>query len=387
MILEPQRESFDGMDGGICYLNCAYMAPQLRASVAAGEQALSRRSRPWEISASDFFEEPEESRRLFARLVGGDPDGVAIVPSASYGIAVAARNVRTGPGRKIIVLEEEFPSNYYAWAELAASTGAQLETVRRPADEDWTSEVLKRLDERVDVVALPNCHWTDGSLVDLERVGEEVRRAGAALVVDATQSAGAHPLDVRRVRPDFLVAAAYKWLLGPYGVAFLWAAEERREGSPIEHNWINRRGSEDFSGLAGYAAGFQPGARRYDAGERSNFILLPMANAALRQLLAWGVKNISETLGTLTDLAEEGALRLGLRPVPRGRRVRHMIGLRLPSGGAAEVAGRLARQGVFVSARGTCLRVSPHLYNTREDVLRLLDALSRVLRQQSATRR
>lgn len=381
MILEPQRESFDGLEGHITYLNCAYMSPQLRASVAAAKRALSRRSKPWQIAAEDFFREPEESRRLFARLVGGDPDGVALVPAASYGIAVAAGNLRTGPGGRILVLEEEFPSNYYAWAELAERTGAKLETVRHPADHDWTSAVLERLDGRVDVIAAPNCHWTDGSLLDLERVGEEARRAGAALVVDATQSLGARPLDVRRVRPDFLVASAYKWLLGPYGMAFLWVAEERREGRPIEHNWINRAGSEDFSGLAGYAAAFQPGARRYDAGERSNFILLPMANAALRRLLEWGVKNISETLGLLTDLAEEGAGELGLLPVPRGRRARHMIGLRLPGGEAAGVAGRLAEQGIFVSARGACLRVSPHLYNTREDVLRLLDALSRELRR------
>ncbi|QYJ15369.1 Isopenicillin N epimerase [Rubrobacter xylanophilus DSM 9941] len=380
MILEPQRESFGGLEDGIAYLNCAYMSPQLKVSVAAGERALSCRSRPWRITARDFFEEPEESRRLFARLVGGDPDGVALVPSASYGIAVAARNLVTGAGRRMLVLEEEFPSNYYAWAELAAKTGAKLETVPRPGDDDWTRVVLERLDESVDVVAAPNCHWTDGSFVDLERIGEEARRAGAALVVDATQSLGAHPLDMRRVRPDFLVAAAYKWLLGPYGVAFLWAAEGRREGTPIEYNWINRAGSEDFSGLAGYAAGFQPGARRYDAGERSNFILLPMANAALRQLLEWGVENVSETLGTLTDIVEEGAPELGLRPVPRARRVRHMIGLRLPSGQAAEIAGRLAERGVFVSSRGACLRVSPHLYNTREDVLRLLDELSWILR-------
>ncbi|BBL79637.1 aminotransferase [Rubrobacter xylanophilus] len=380
MILEPQRESFSGLEDGIVYLNCAYMSPQLRSSLEAAERALSRRSKPWKISARDFFEEPEESRRLFARLVGGDPEGVALVPSASYGVAVAARNLVPGPGRRMLALEEEFPSSYYAWAELAAKTEARLETVPRPADHDWTSAVLERLDESVDVVVAPNCHWTDGSLVDLERVGEEARRAGAALVVDATQSLGAHPFDVRRVRPDFLVAAAYKWLLGPYGVAFLWVAEGRREGTPIEHNWINRAGSEDFSGLAGYAAGFQPGARRYDAGERSNFILLPMANAALRRLLEWGVENVSETLGALTDLVEDGASELGLHPTPRDRRVRHMLGLRLPRGGAAEIANRLAERGVFVSARGACLRVSPHLYNTREDVLRLLDELSWVLR-------
>jgi selenocysteine lyase/cysteine desulfurase len=238
--------------------------------------------------------------------------------------------------------------------------------------------LVEEIDGDTAVVAAPNCHWTDGSLVDLVRVGEKVREAGAALVVDGIQSLGALPFDVSEIRPDFLVAAAYKWLLGPYGVGFMYVDEKHREGQPIEHNWINRRGSEEFSELVDYQDAFQPGARRYDVGERSNFVLLPMAAEALRQLLDWGVENVSESVGMLTDLIEQKAEERGITRIPKERRARHMIGLMLGPGVPADLATRLMRHDVFVSVRGPSVRVSPHLYNTEGDVARFFDVLEQV---------
>src|SRR5215216_5996507 len=336
MNLGSQRDLFE-IPEDIAYLNCAYMSPQLRPAREVGERAVTRKSRPWEITPNMFFEDVEEIRTLFARLVGGDVDGVAIVPSVSYGISVAAANVPVGEGEKIVILEDQFPSNVYSWRGLTEQSGANLVIVPRPENFDWTSALLAEIDADTAVVAIPNCHWTDGSLVDLASVGESAREAGAALVVDAIQSLGAHPFDVSDVRPDFLVASSYKWLLGPYGVGFMYVGEEYREGKPIEHNWINRRGSQDFSGLVAYQDAFQPGARRYDVGERSNFALLPMAAEA-----------------------------------------RHMIGLMLGSDAPHDLATRLPAHNVFVSVRGESVRVSPHLYNTQEDVDRLFAVLGRI---------
>ena len=377
MKLGNQRDLFE-IPNDIVYLNCAYMSPQLRPAREVGEKAISRKSRPWEITPDDFFEDAEENRALFARLVGGNADGVAIIPSVSYGISVAAANLDVREGEKIVILEDQFPSNVYAWGELAERSGARLVTLPRPEDLDWGRALLEEIDTNTAIVAVPNCHWTDGSLVDLARVGERVREAGAALVVDAIQSLGAHPFDVSEVRPDFLVAASYKWLLGPYGVGFMYVGEEYREGKPIEHNWINRRGSQDFSGLVAYQDAFQPGARRYDVGERSNFALLPMAAEALRQLLDWGVENVSETIGTLTDLIEEKAGEHGLATIPKERRARHMIGLMLGPDAPDDLPTRLTTHNIYVSVRGPSVRVSPHLYNTELDVYRLFDVLERV---------
>jgi selenocysteine lyase/cysteine desulfurase len=377
MNLGSQRDLFE-MPQDIAYLNCAYMSPQLRRAREIGEWAVSRKSRPWEVTPKDFFEDVEAVRTLFARIVGGDADGVAVVPSVSYGISVAAANVPVHEGEKIIILEDQFPSNVYPWRELTSREGAKLVTVPRPEDSDWTRVLVEEIDGDTAVVAAPNCHWTDGSLVDLARVGEKVREAGAALVVDGIQSLGALPFDVSEIRPDFLVAAAYKWLLGPYGVGFMYVDEKHREGQPIEHNWINRRGSEEFSELVDYQDAFQPGARRYDVGERSNFVLLPMAAEALRQLLDWGVENVSESVGMLTDLVEQKAEERGITRIPKERRARHMIGLMLGPGAPADLATRLMRHDVFVSVRGPSVRVSPHLYNTEEDVARFFDVLEQV---------
>ena len=374
MNLGDQRDLFEVPDD-IAYLNCAYMSPQLRSAREIGEAAVARKSRPWEITPDDFFEGSEEIRALFARLVGGDTNGVAIIPSVSYGIAVAAANVAVDEGQSILILEDQFPSNVYAWRELAARRGARLVTVARPEDHDWTQAVLEETDGDTAVVAVPNCHWTDGSLLDLSRIGAAAREAGAALVVDGIQSLGGHPFDVAEVRPDFLIASSYKWLLGPYSVGFLYAGEGYREGTPLEHNWINRRGSEDFSQLVNYQEAFQSGARRYDVGERSNFALLPMAAEALRQILAWGVESVSETIGALADSIEDEARERGIETIPKERRARHMIGLRLGPDAPQDLAAQLASHNVFVSVRGESVRVSPHLYNTEADAERLFAAL------------
>ena len=378
MILSSQRDLFD-VPEDVCYLNCAYMSPQLHSVSEAGEEAVVLKSHPWKVTPEDFFTESERAREQFAQICGADANSIAIIPSVSYGMSVAAANVPVKEGQRILVLDEQFPSNVYPWRELARKRGAELVTIPRPADHDWTSAILEELDGRTALLAVPNCHWTDGSLVDLVSIGERVREVGAALVVDATQSLGAHPLDVARVGPDFLVCAGYKWLLGPYSLGFMYVDEKHWGGNPIEHNWILREHSENFTSLVEYRDGFQPGARRYDVGERSNFILLPMANAAMRQVLDWGVENISETAGRLTDLVEQKAAERGIGTIPTSRRARHMTGLHLGPNAPQDLAARLATKNVFVSVRGESVRVSPHLYNTEEDVNRLFEVLASVL--------
>ncbi len=373
--MATQRSLFD-IPADVAYFNCAYMSPLLRHVIAAGEEGLRRKAQPWSIGAQDFFSEAEQARTLFARLIGADADGVAIVPAASYGIATAARAVTVRAGQRLVVLAGQFPSNVYGWRELARAARAELTAVPRPGDGDWTTAVLSTIDERTAVAALPNCHWADGTLLDLERIGARCREAGTALVLDLTQSLGALPFDVARVRPDAVVAAGYKWLLGPYSLGFAWLAPALREAEPLEHNWIDRAGSEDFAGLVAYRDEYQPGARRFDVGERANFALMPAAIAALEQILAWDVAAIAATLRARTDAIAEGAARLGVpASTPREARAGHFLGLELPAGSASRVASRLAAEQVYVSVRGETVRVTPHLYNTDEDVERLLDAL------------
>ena len=369
-----QRHLFD-LPAEIAYLNCAYMSPILKRAAAVGAEAIARKCRPWTITAADFFADSERARALFAELLGASAEDVAIVPAASYGLAVAAANLPLAPGERILVLAEQFPSNVFAWRELAKQRGGEVLTIPRPADGDWTAAVLEELDERVGIAALPQCHWTDGGLLDLVAIGERCREVSSALVLDATQSLGALPLDLARVRPDYLVCAGYKWLLGPYSLGYLYVAPEHQGGRPLEQNWITREASQDFARLIDYAERYQPGARRFDVGERSNFALLPVSIVGLEQLLAWGVPAIAATLAARTAAIERRAAALGLASAAADRRAGHYLGLGFPEGLPAGLPERLAREQVHVSLRGASLRVTPHLYNDEADLDRLFDVL------------
>lgn len=363
----------------IAYLNCAYMGPLSGRVLEAGRHGLERKARPWTVRPEEFFEPVEEVRALFARLIGGDADGVALLPSVSYGIALAARNMPAGSGRSIVTLAEEFPSAVYAWQRLAQDTGAVLRTVPRPADDDWTAALLEAVDDTTAVVASPVCHWTDGTAVDLGAVGRRAREVGAALVVDGTQSIGAVPFDVTEVLPDVVVTAPYKWMLGPYSMALAWWAPEHRGGEPLEHSWMTRAGSDDFANLVDYASEFRPGARRYDVGQTSNFALLPALRAALEQTLEWGVDRIAAYIGELTAGIADGADRIGLGVADPQVRSPHLVGVRLGAAEPESMARALAEAEVYVSVRGDAVRVSPHVYNDYEDVERLIRVLQGAL--------
>ena len=361
-MIPSQRHRFD-IPREVAYLNCAYMSPLMTEVVEAGRAAVARKARPWQIRPIDFFTGPDALRPLFARLIGADAEGVALIPAASYGLAVAAANLALGPGRRILLLEDQFPSNVYCWQARAAETGAEVATVRPGPDGDLTAALLAAIDERTAIVACPHCRWTDGALLDLAAVGAAARAAGAALVLDLTQSAGALPFDAAAVRPDFVVAACYKWLLGPYATGFLWVAPEHRDGRPLEAAWMGRQGAEDFARLVDYQPAYRPGARRFDMGEVPNFALLPMVETALTRILDWGVPAIQSTLAARTAAIAARAAPLGFTSGDPARRAGHFLGLAFPGPVPAGLPDRLAAAQVHVSLRGTSLRVTPHLWN------------------------
>ena len=376
-MIPSQRHLFD-LPEDVAYLNCAYMAPLMHSVVEAGEGGVRRKARPWEIAAPDFFSEIDHARGLFARIVNARAQDIAIVPAASYGMSVAARNLALGAGRTIVLLGEQFPSNVYPWRAAAARAGAEVLTVDAP-DGDLTAAVLAAIDDRTAIAALPHCRWTDGALLDLELIGERVREAGGALALDLTQSAGALPIDFQRVQPAYAAAACYKWLMGPYTFGFLYVHPDHQESEPLEHGWATRASSEDFARLVEYRDEFAPGARRFDMGEPANFHVAPMAIAALEQVLAWGVGNIAETLRGRTAVIAERARDMGLRSQPEELRAGHYLGLRFAGGVPPGLLDALVRENVHVSVRGSSMRVTPHLYNTDADVDRLFAALERVL--------
>ncbi len=373
-----QRHLFD-IPEDIAYFNCAYMSPLMHKVVAAGQEGVMGKARPWRITPPDFFSTPERARTLFAKLINAQADDIAMIPACSYGIATAAQNLPVGKGQKLVVLEDQFPSNVYSWRELAAERGGEVVTIAKGGNDGWTPRILEAVNPDTAIVALPHCHWTDGSLIDLEAVGRRCREVGAALVLDLTQSIGALPFDVAAVQPDFAVAAGYKWMMGPYTLGFVYIAPQHQNGRPLEHNWIARKDSENFAGLVDYKSEFQPGARRFDMGEGANFTSLPMAVAALEQLLEWGVAEIQTTLSAMTAQIAERAAPLGLRASDPALRAGHFLGLGFPGDVPTGLPERLGQENVYVSVRGQSMRVTPHLFNNEADIERLITVLSGAL--------
>jgi len=375
-MLPCQRHLFD-IPADVAYLNCAYMSPLMKPVVEAGVAGLTRKAHPWELTPDKFFTGSDEFRTAAAQLVDCSAECIAIVPSASYGIATAARNLSLKKGQSVLVLAAQFPSNYYSWQRLAEDRGASLKVVAWPDDNDWTAAVLDSLSADVAIAALPHVHWTSGGRLDLVRIGAACRRVGAALALDLTQSLGALPFSVRDVQPDFAVAASYKWLLGPYSVGLLYVAPKLHGGKPLEENWIQRANASDFSSLT-YTEDYDEGARRFDMGERSNFALLPAAERAMKQLLEWGVTQISETAGALNLQLASAAAELGFSAPAEPLRAAHYLALRRKAAIPRELPEMLARERVFVSVRGSSIRVTPNVYNTAEDCERLIACLRRI---------
>ncbi len=365
------------------YLNCAYMSPLSVAVEAAGQAGVARKRVPSRLTPADFFAEADRARALFARLVNApDPARIAIIPAASYGLAVAARNLPVAAGQNIVITHEQFPANVHAWRTLASgASGVELRAVRPPDGGEgrgleWNARLLEAIDARTAIVALGHVHWTDGTKFDLDAVGRRAREVGAALVVDGTQSVGALPFDVAAIQPDALVCATYKWLMGPYSLGFAYLGPRFDGGVPLEETWIGRAGSENFKDLVNYRDDYQAGAVRYDVGERSNFALMPMAIAALEQVLEWQPERIQAYCATLSRelLARVGEL--GYRVEDAASRGAHLFGLRAPAGAdIASVGERLRARKVHVSLRGSAIRVAPHVYNDSRDMEALMAAL------------
>lgn len=323
-----------------------------------------------------FFAPVQQLKASFAQLIHCDaPDRIALIPAASYGIATVAKNLPLRKRQQIVVVQDQFPSNYYAWHRLCGDAGGELVTVKKPAgSSSWSDRVLGSITRDTAAVAIAHLHWADGTLFDLEAIRRRTDEVGAWLIIDGTQSIGAYPFDVRKIRPDALVAGGYKWLLGPYGTGYAYYGPRMDEGVPLEENWINRADSHEFHRLADYRHAYRPLAARYSVGEHSNFIGIPMQQAALDVLNAWtpeGVQAYTEQLWEpiLDDLAS-----LGVEMTQQ--RAHHLVGLRLPPQLPLErVKQALLDREVTVSYRGDSVRVSPNVYNRLEEMYRLLEAL------------
>ncbi len=391
--LTSQNDLFS-LPEGIHYLNCATRSPFSRAVEQAGHNALTRQANPFGLHPDDFFSGAVRVRTLFSQLINNrnagtpDPERIAVIPSVSYGMGIVARNLPRkpgiGPGQRIVLVDGEFPSDVYAWERVCAELGLTVTVVSMPAEFPkgpvWNERLLDAIRPDTALVVVPPVHWMYGTRFDLEAVGRQARAVGAWLAIDGTQSIGALPFDLEAIRPDVVICAGYKWLMGPYSLGLAYYGPAFDDGIPLEEGWANRIDSNQFHRLTDYQPAYRPKAYRYNVGQQAHFIQMPMLETALTQLLDWQPERIQAytnqlLANSLTDLESLGCW---AEPV-NGTigRCHHLVGLWLPDHtDPMAVATALQAQNVSVSARNRVLRISPHLYNTPEDV----DALVRVLK-------
>jgi selenocysteine lyase/cysteine desulfurase len=390
--MQNQYKSLFELDPEVHYMNGAAYSPTLRAANQAGIQAIqTKASSPYQFSADHHFGAPNRVRAQFAQLINTpDPNRIAIIPAVSYGLAVVAKNLFRIPGiehkKNILILGDDFPNNYYTFKPIAGELGLTLQTIPYPESESnpgaaWNQAVLEAINDETALVVATHVHWIKGLRFELENIGKACRQHGALFVVDGSQATGVEALDVTRSQPDAYITACYKWLLGPYGTSLAYFGPFFDDGLPLEESWMNRMECEDFSRLTRYIKPYLPGAQRYNCGEYSNMVHIAMIQQALEQINAWGVETIRQHSDALTEGPIRQLEQLGCTFQPESHRSNHLLGIGLPEHvNASELAKELANNRIYISLRGTGIRVSTHVYNTAEDWNTLTSVLENALK-------
>ncbi len=382
-MLASQRALFE-IPRHICYLNSASYSPLPLRTQEAGRAAVRRKGTPWTLDAAFANGQHERARAAAARLINADPADIALIPSVSYGVATAAKLLTIARGARVIVLENDHSSPVLEWQTRAGARGFIIETIRQPGDGDWTSAVLTSIERPgappISLASISSVHWSDGGLIDIEKVGAALRRQGAIFLVDATHSAGVLTMDVRRLDPDFVIFPTYKWLLGPYGRAFLYVAKRHQGGIPLEQTAFGRRDVRADNEVYFADLRYVDDARRFDMGERDHFISMEMASIGMEMMAEWGGAAVAQRLLMLTERIAEGVRGIGVGvPEPRVR-APHILSLSFKDGMPAGLVDGLASEGVYIAARLGRMRISPHVYNDEADADRFVAALAQRLR-------
>ena len=385
MSIQHQKYLFD-IPEDITYLNTAAQSPSTKLITEAGIKGLKQKGQPYTITGAHYFEPVIELRQLFAQVIACDNfERIATIPSVSYGLACVANNIKLKEGDEILVIEEQFPSNIYVWQKLANQYNAKIRTVKTPQSRDnrgkqWNEDILDAINNKTAVVAMGNIHWSNGTLFNLKAIRKKSKEHDALLIIDGSQSVGAVPFSVKEIQPDALICAGYKWLFGPYGCAYAYFGSYFDNGTPIEDNWSNRLNSENFAGLTKYQSEYKPLANRFMVGESGNFIYVQMQIEALKQILKWNANDIQEYCKEISSEAVVKLQELGCHIGESEQRTHHLFGVEFPEGSDIKaLKSALQKHNIFVSFRGNYIRVSCHLFNTKEDFQALVNCMSSVL--------
>ncbi len=317
----------------------------------------------------------EQARRLAARLIGADPDEIALVRSTTEGISLVAEGFRWQPGDNVVTLDNEFPSNQYPWMNLA-ERGVETRRVATVEGRVDLDRLNAACDARTRIVSISWVGYASGWRSNLDELAELAHRRGALLMVDAIQGLGAFPLDVGRTPLDFLAADGHKWLLGPEGAGLLFVRREHLDRlRPLGVGWHSVVHASDYNRIA---LELKPTAARYEGGSQNMAGFIALAES-LELLLHFGAESIGRRILEITDLACQRLAAAGC-PIASPRQGDHRSGIVLfetPGRDPTQVRMQLERAGIVVRLRAGKLRISPHAYNNEQDIDRLIEGLTK----------
>jgi selenocysteine lyase/cysteine desulfurase len=385
--MECKKDLFP-LEDGLTYLNNASYSPLMKTSREAGIQGIDVKCFPQNITPQRHFTEHLHLRNQLKQLLNCENgDRIAIFPSVSYGMAIVAANLERLPTislkKTVLILQEEFPNDTYAFTRVTEKLHLNIITVSSTSDfetmgEVWNQNILASINSETALVVVPNVHWFYGIVFNLQDISEKCREHGALLVIDGTQSIGAMPFDVQLIQPDAVIVSAYKWVFGPYSIAFGYFGPFFDEGIPIEESWMNRTNSENFSSLTILDSNYRPLAQRYNMGEFSEFINAPMLLDSVTHLLSWGIHEIQNYTESITKEPLDALVSMGCQFTASEYRPSHLFGLKLPSHcNPSDIVRSLREQKIIVALRGPLLRIAVSVYNDQEDLWRLVRALEK----------
>jgi selenocysteine lyase/cysteine desulfurase len=366
--------------GDVIYLNVSYQGPLPLAAVRAAEEALKWKMLPFNIPDGLHFDLPDRVREKIARIIGAQPDDVAITTGASAGAACVAAGIDWQPGDEVLIGQREFPIHYSSWLPYERAGKLAMRAVLPAGRFIAADDYIRAIGPRTRIVSASLVRFNDGARLDAARVAEACHAVGATLLLDASQCVGAMPMAVEELGADFIVGSGYKWLLGPYGTGFFWVAPEageRLRTGPLNYQALE--GARNFSELPAETLRVVPGARRWDAAETANFTNLAALDASLDLVLAAGVDSVACYNQELVSQIIErlpGSRSVLASPPERERRGPYVcIAGRDPSETPA-LFEKLRANNIFVSLREGAIRIAPYLYNTPEQISRMMDLLS-----------
>ncbi|HEX8195236.1 MAG TPA: aminotransferase class V-fold PLP-dependent enzyme [Pyrinomonadaceae bacterium] len=357
------------------YLNSAAVTPPPTIAIEAINEQLrdvqmygSRNYRQW-------VGRKENCRRLLANLINARPEQIAFLRNTSDALSTIANGLKWNAGDNIVTFQNEFPSNVYAWRRIRDTENVELRFCPERDGHIDLDEFISLIDEKTRIVAISAVQYASGFRADLKKIGEAARAVDALLVVDAIQAAGVVPIDVETDLIDAAAGASHKWLMSPEGIGYIYLSDRARARiEPTLVGWISVEQPEDYSN---FEQQFKPGALAWETGTFASALFYAL-EANLKLLTELGVGGINKYLLGLGDFLCESLdeEKYELVSSRRENEKSPIVCIRNRNGvEAMQLYKHLQRQNIMVAPRGDRLRIAPHIYNTREEIEKLIAAL------------